>query len=86
MKWNTECMLLSPHQNTGQNHDTEIANRFFENVAQFRYFGTTVTNQSLIKEEIKRTLNRVMLATIQSRSICLLVCCLKTSKLDQTKL
>jgi hypothetical protein len=43
----------------GQNHDIKIANRYsyFENVAQFRYLGTTVTNQNLIHEEIKRRLN-----------------------------
>jgi hypothetical protein len=29
----------------------------FENVAQFRYLGMTITNQNLIKEEIKRKLN-----------------------------
>jgi hypothetical protein len=30
-------MLLSRHQNAGQNHDIKIANRCFENVAQFRH-------------------------------------------------
>jgi hypothetical protein len=53
----TKYMLLSHHQNAEQNHDTKTANRFFDNMAQFRYLGTTVTNQNLIQEEIKRRLN-----------------------------
>jgi hypothetical protein len=40
-----------------QNYDIKIANRYFENVTQFRYLGTTITNQNLIQEEIKRRLN-----------------------------
>jgi hypothetical protein len=36
---------------------TKIANRSFENVSQFTYLGSTVTNQNLIQEEIKRRLN-----------------------------
>jgi hypothetical protein len=40
----TKYMSLSRHQNAGQNHDTKLANRSFEKVAQFRYLGTTVTN------------------------------------------
>jgi hypothetical protein len=50
-------MLLSHQQNAGQNHDIKIVNRCFENVAQFKYLGITVTNQNLILEEIKRRLN-----------------------------
>jgi hypothetical protein len=53
----TKYMLLSHQQNAGQNHDIKIANRCFENEAQFRYLGTTVTDQNLIQEEIKRRLN-----------------------------
>jgi hypothetical protein len=53
----TEYILLPHHQNAGQNHDIKIANRRFENVAQFRHLGTTVTNQNVIQEEIKRRLN-----------------------------
>jgi hypothetical protein len=41
----------------GQNHDINIANRSFENVAQFKHLRTTVTNQNLIQEEIKRRSN-----------------------------
>jgi hypothetical protein len=36
----TKYMLLSHHQNAGQNHDIQIANRSFINVAQFKYLGT----------------------------------------------
>jgi hypothetical protein len=49
--------LLSHHQKAGQKDDIKIANRSFENVAQFKYFGMTVTNQNLIHKEIKRRLN-----------------------------
>jgi hypothetical protein len=50
-------MLLSCRQNVGQNQDIKIANRSFENVSQLKYLGITVTNQNLIQEEIKRSLN-----------------------------
>jgi hypothetical protein len=41
----------------GDNIDTIKKTRLFENVSQLKYLGTTVTNQNLIKEEIKRRLN-----------------------------
>jgi hypothetical protein len=50
-------MLLSRHQNAGQNHNIKIGDRSLENVAQFKYLGTTVTNQNLIHEEIKSRFN-----------------------------
>jgi hypothetical protein len=53
----TKYMLQSCHQNAGQNHDINTANKPSENVAQLKYLGTTVTNQNLIQEEIKRRLN-----------------------------
>jgi hypothetical protein len=48
--------LLSYHQNAGQNHSIKEG-RSFENMAQLKYFGRTITNQNLIQEEIKRRLN-----------------------------
>jgi hypothetical protein len=48
----TKYMLLSCHQNSGQNNDIKIANRSFKNVAQFIYLGTTVTYQNLIQGKI----------------------------------
>jgi sorting nexin-29 len=53
----TKYVLLSRHQNAGQNRDMKIANRRFENVSQLKYLGTTVTDKNLIQEEIKRRLN-----------------------------
>jgi hypothetical protein len=50
-------MLLSRHHNAEQDHDIKIANRCFENVAQFKYLGTTVTVQNYIQKEIKSKLN-----------------------------
>jgi hypothetical protein len=48
--------MLSRRQNVEQNRDIKITKRFFENLAQFRYLGMTVTNQNLIQEEIKSRL------------------------------
>jgi sorting nexin-29 len=52
----TKYMLLCRQQNVGESRDIKIANRSFENVSQFKYLRTTVTNQNLIQEEIKRRL------------------------------
>jgi hypothetical protein len=49
--------LLSCHQNAGQNHDIKVGNGCSENVAQFTYLGTTITDQNLIQDEIKRRVN-----------------------------
>jgi hypothetical protein len=38
----TKYLLLSRHQNAGQNLDLKIGNKRFENMAQFRYLGTTI--------------------------------------------
>jgi hypothetical protein len=52
----TKHMLLFRPQNIVQNRDIKVANRSLENMTQFKYLGTTVTNQNFIQEEIKRRL------------------------------
>jgi hypothetical protein len=74
----TEYMLFSPHQNAGQNHDINMANRCFENVAQFKHLGTTVINRNLIQEEINRRLNSDNACYNSVLNFCLLVYYLKT--------
>jgi hypothetical protein len=53
----TKYMIMSHHQNSGQNQNTRIANELFENMAQFKYLGTTLTNPNDIHDEIKSRLN-----------------------------
>jgi hypothetical protein len=49
----TNYMFVSRDQNAGHIQKIKIGNRSFENVSQFKYLGTTVTNKNLIQEEIK---------------------------------
>jgi hypothetical protein len=49
-------MVMSRGQNAGQNGYIQIGNKSFETVEQFKYLGTTLTNQNSIHEEIKRRL------------------------------
>ena len=42
-------------QTAGRSHNIKIDNNSFERVEQFRYLGTTLTNQNSIQEEIKST-------------------------------
>jgi hypothetical protein len=49
-------MIMSRDQNSGRSHNINIDNSSFEKVEEFRYFGTTVTNQNSSQEEIKSRL------------------------------
>jgi hypothetical protein len=63
----------------------KIAKRCFENVAQFRYLGITVTNQNLIQEKFKRRLNSGNACYHSVQKLLSLVCCPK-NKIKYTKL
>jgi hypothetical protein len=53
----TKYVIMSRHPNSGQNQNIRIANESFENVAKFKYLGTTLTNENDIYDEIKSRLN-----------------------------
>jgi hypothetical protein len=47
---------MSRDQNAGRNGYIQIGNKSFETVEQFKYLGTTLTNQNSIHEKIKSRL------------------------------
>jgi hypothetical protein len=49
-------MIMSRHPNSEQEQNIRTANESFENVATFKYLGTTLTNQNDIHDEIKSRL------------------------------
>jgi hypothetical protein len=49
-------MLMSRYQKVGQKHSLKIANWSFY-VAEFKYLGTTLTDQSCMHKEIRSRLN-----------------------------
>jgi hypothetical protein len=53
----TMYMLMSHSQKIGQKHNVKIVNRSFEDVAKFKYIGTTLTDQNYVHKEIKSRLN-----------------------------
>jgi len=46
-------MIMSRDQNAGRSHSMKIDNSSIERVEQFKYLGTTLTNQNSLQEEIK---------------------------------
>jgi len=52
----TKYMVMSRDQNAGRNYSMKTDNSSFESVEEFKYLGTTLTNQNSIQEEIKSRL------------------------------
>jgi hypothetical protein len=50
-------MLMSRSQKIEQKHSIKLANRSFEDMAKFKYLGTTITEQNWMHEEINSKLN-----------------------------
>jgi len=53
---NTKYMVMCRDQNAGRSHSMKTDNSSFERVEEFKYLGTTLTNQNSIQEEIKSRL------------------------------
>jgi hypothetical protein len=49
-------IVLSRDQNAGRNHSKNTDSSSFERVEEFKYLGTTLTNQNSMQEEIKSRL------------------------------
>jgi hypothetical protein len=64
----TKYMVMSGDHNAGQNDNIKLDNKAFERVEQFKFLGTTVTNQHSIHEEIESRLKSgsVCYHTVQS--------------------
>jgi len=52
----TKYVVMSGDQNAGRSHSVNTDSSSFEWVEEFKYLGTTLTNQNSIQEEIKSRL------------------------------
>ena len=52
----TKYMVMSREQTAGLSHTMKIDNSSIERVEEFKYLGTTLTNQNSIQKEIKSRL------------------------------
>ena len=54
----TKYMIMSRDQDAGRSYNMKTDNSSIERVEEFRYLGTTLTNQISVQEEIKIRLVR----------------------------
>ena len=52
----TKYMVMSQNRNAGRGHSVKLDNISIERVEEFKYLGTTFTDQNSIQEEIKSRL------------------------------
>ena len=70
----TKYMTVFRDQNAGRIHSMKVDNSPIERVEEFKYLGTTLTNQNSIQEEIKSRLKLGNAAITRCRIFCLPVC------------
>jgi hypothetical protein len=71
----TKYLVMSRAKNAGRSHNIKIDKSYLERVKEFKYLGTTLTNQNSIQEEIKSRLksgNACYLSVQNLLSSCLL--------------
>jgi hypothetical protein len=71
---------MSGLHNSGRNKNTKIGNKYFVNVAKFKYSGKIVTNQNFGHKEIQAHLTEGTFIAIRCRIFCFPVCYLKTKE------
>jgi len=70
----TKYMVMSRDQNARRIHSVKIDNSTFDSVEEFKYLGTTLTNQNSIAEEIKSRLKSGSTCYHSVQNLCLLGC------------
>jgi len=73
----TKYMVMSRDQNAGRVRSVRINNSAFKRMEEFKYLGTSLTDQNSIAGEIKGRLSQEMLTIIWCRIFCLPGCCPK---------
>ena len=74
----TRYMVMSRDRNAGRGYSVKIDNTSIERVEEFKYLGTTITDQNSIQEEIKSRLKLGNACYHSGRICCLPDCYPKT--------
>jgi len=80
----TKYMVMSRDRNAGRSHNTKNYSSSLKRVEQFKYLGTTLTNQDFIQEEIKSRLNSGNACYHSVRNLLSFSLLSKTSKIYRT--
>jgi hypothetical protein len=65
----TKYMLMSRCKKAGQEHSIKIANRSFEDVAKFKYFGATLTGQNCMGNARYHSVQSLLSFCLLSRNV-----------------